>query len=146
MHLILEAEFGDEHSVNSLHKSINFSWINLQRKNFFWVFLFHGHCIKNVQIRSFFWSLFSWVQTEYRKIRTRKTSYLDTFHAVGPETLLANRLRYERHRKSTYIFEDQWIKAWRVSYIWPKNFFIFLVHYNLQVMYIDIFSDSRFGW
>ena len=28
-----------------------------------------------VQIRSFFWS-------EYRKIRTKKTPYLDTFHAV----------------------------------------------------------------
>ena len=40
------------------------------------------HCVKSVQIRSFFWSVFSCVQTEYRKIRTRKTPYLDTFHAV----------------------------------------------------------------
>ena len=35
-----------------------------------------NHCVKNVQIRSFFWS-------EYRKIWTRKTSYLGTLHAVN---------------------------------------------------------------
>ena len=33
------------------------------------------HCVKSVQIRWFFWSVFS-------RIRTRKISYLDTFHAV----------------------------------------------------------------
>ena len=30
------------------------------------------HYVKNVQIRSFFWSVFSCIWTEYRKIRTRK--------------------------------------------------------------------------
>ena len=39
-------------------------------------------CIKSVQIRSFFWYVFSHVWTEYRKIRTKKTPYLDTFHTV----------------------------------------------------------------
>ena len=33
------------------------------------------HCVKSVQIRSFFWSVFCC-------IRTRKTPYLDTFYAV----------------------------------------------------------------
>ena len=43
-----------------------------------------NHCVKSVQIRSFFWSLFSCIRTEYedllriqskyRKIRTRKNS------------------------------------------------------------------------
>ena len=33
------------------------------------------HCVKSAQIRSFFWS-------ECGKIQTRKTPYLDTFHAV----------------------------------------------------------------
>ena len=68
------------------------------------------HCVKSVQIRSFFWSVFSRIQTEYRKIRSislysvrmrenteylsvftpnagkygpKKTPYLDTFHAVA---------------------------------------------------------------
>ena len=44
------------------------------------------HCVKCVQIRSFFWSVFSSVnlriQSEYRKILTRKSPYLDIFHAV----------------------------------------------------------------
>ena len=52
-------------------------------------------CVKSVQIRSFFWSVFSriWteyveyfvnlgIQSKYGKIRTRKTPYLDIFLAV----------------------------------------------------------------
>ena len=31
----------------------------------------HNHCVKSVQIRSYFWSAVSCIQTEYRKIRTR---------------------------------------------------------------------------
>ena len=30
------------------------------------------HSVKSVQIRSFFWSVFSYIRTEYRKIRTRE--------------------------------------------------------------------------
>ena len=40
------------------------------------------HCVKSVQIRSFFWFVFSSVLSEYRKVRTRKSSALGTFHAV----------------------------------------------------------------
>ena len=51
------------------------------------------HCVKSVQIRSSFWSVFSHIRTEYGqvslhilsecgKIRTGKTRYLDTFQAV----------------------------------------------------------------
>ena len=36
------------------------------------------HCVKSVQIRSFFWSVFSRTRTEYG---SEKTLYLDTFHA-----------------------------------------------------------------
>ena len=32
------------------------------------------HCVKNVQIRSFFWSVFSYIQSKYMKTRTRKKS------------------------------------------------------------------------
>ena len=36
-------------------------------------------CVKSVQIRSFFWSVFSCIRTEYRKIRTRKNSIFGYF-------------------------------------------------------------------
>ena len=55
-----------------------------------WSFLIH--CLKSVQIRSFFWSVFSRIQTEYvylsvfslnaGKNGPEKTAYLDTFHVV----------------------------------------------------------------
>ena len=37
------------------------------------------HCIKSVQIRSFFWSVFSRIWTEYGP---EKTQYVDTLHTV----------------------------------------------------------------
>ena len=35
------------------------------------------HCVKSVQVRSFFWSVFS------RNMDQKKTPYLDTFHSVS---------------------------------------------------------------
>ena len=32
------------------------------------------HCVKSVQIQSYFWSVFSCIRSEYRKIRTRNNS------------------------------------------------------------------------
>ena len=37
------------------------------------------HWVKMVQIRSFFWSVFSCIQSEHRKIRTRKNSVFGHF-------------------------------------------------------------------
>ena len=59
-----------------------------------------NHCVKSGQIRSFFWSVFSRIRTEYGEILSVftqnagkdgpvKTSYLDTFHAdLRPATIL----------------------------------------------------------
>ena len=38
-----------------------------------------GHCVKSVEIRSFFRSVFSHVRTEYRKKRTRINSVFGNF-------------------------------------------------------------------
>ena len=38
--------------------------------------------VKSVQMRIFFWSVFSCIQSEYRETRTRKTPYLNTFQAA----------------------------------------------------------------
>ena len=37
------------------------------------------HCVKSVQIQSYFWSVFSCIRTEYRKIRTRNNSVFGHF-------------------------------------------------------------------
>ena len=37
------------------------------------------HYVESVQIRSFFWSVFSRIRTEYGKIRTRKNSVFGHF-------------------------------------------------------------------
>ena len=39
----------------------------------------HSHCVKSVQIRTFFLSAFSFIWTAYRKIRTRKNSVFGHF-------------------------------------------------------------------
>ena len=38
-----------------------------------------GQCVKSVQIRSYFWSVFSCIQSEYRKIRIRNNSVFGHF-------------------------------------------------------------------
>ena len=44
---------------------------------------FYSHCVKSVQIRSFFRSAFSCIQSEYEKIRTRKNFVFGHFsHSV----------------------------------------------------------------
>ena len=37
------------------------------------------HCVKSVHIRIFFWSIFSSIRIEYRKIRTRENSVFGHF-------------------------------------------------------------------
>ena len=44
--------------------------------------LHHNHCVKSVQIRNFFWSVFSCIQSETGKYGPEIIPYLDTFHAV----------------------------------------------------------------
>ena len=43
-----------------------------------WIWIF-THWVKSVQIRSYFWSVFSCIRTEYRKIRTRNNSVFGNF-------------------------------------------------------------------
>ena len=41
------------------------------------------HCVKSVQIRSYVWSVFSCIQPEYRKIRSRNNSVFGHFSRSG---------------------------------------------------------------
>ena len=47
-----------------------------------------AHCVKSVQLRSVFWSLFSRIQSKYGKIRTRKNSVFRHFSHSGWWALL----------------------------------------------------------
>ena len=51
------------------------------------------HCVKSVQILSFFWSRFFRIQTEYGP---EETPYLDTFHAVSIMRLLEISCLFQR--------------------------------------------------
>ena len=44
------------------------------------------HCMKSIQTRSFFWSVFSRIHPEYAKIRTRKKSVFGHFSLSARET------------------------------------------------------------
>ena len=59
------------------------------------------HCVKNVQIRSYFWSVFSW--TEYRKIRTRNNS---VFRHFWPSVwrLISVKTNWAAKRKDILIY------------------------------------------
>ena len=47
------------------------------------VLLDRKHCVNSVQIRSFFWSIFSCIQSKCGKIRTRKNSVFGHFSRSG---------------------------------------------------------------
>ena len=50
-------------------------------------FFGHKHCVKSVQIWSFLWSEFSRIQSECRKIRTRKHSVFGHFSRTANRTV-----------------------------------------------------------
>ena len=73
-----------------------FSWVFLQvlfiftqmkYSNFLQYFLWKKkmlHCVKRVQIGSYFWFIFSCIQSEYRKIRTRNNCLFGHFPRSAP--------------------------------------------------------------
>ena len=67
------------------------------------------HFVKSVQIRSFFWSVSSCIQYEYRKIRTRKNSVFWHFSRTDTETCFVNAYL-------TYLGEQKFkLKFWNSS-------------------------------
>ena len=63
-----------QHETNHTHNTFsNYLYQqNCNGQNYF-------HCVKSVQIRSYFWSMFSCIWTEYRKMRTRNNSVFGQF-------------------------------------------------------------------
>ena len=71
-----------------------------------------NHCVKSVQIRAFFWSVFSCIQTEYRKIQTKKNclfghfSRSESFQNISPNLLKIN----SDIDLSLWIFQNWWLQ------------------------------------
>ena len=57
-------------------------WHRILTSSFFGDNSQHLHLVKSVQVRSYFWSVFSCIQSEYRKIWTRNNSVFGHFSAV----------------------------------------------------------------
>ena len=81
--------------VGCFESSIIFTPVSLllwKNKDLYFYDPISRHCTKSAQIRSFFWPYFPVfglnysvnlrIQSQYRKIRIRKTPYLDTLHTV----------------------------------------------------------------
>ena len=62
------------------HNVYTFWVIGQKYCEFYWLVCCKSHCVKSVQIRSFFWFVFS---PNTGKYRPEKTPYLDTFNAVS---------------------------------------------------------------
>ena len=69
-------------------KRLTTSWVFTNLFRLIRITCSYSHCVKSVQIRSFFWSVFSCIRAEYRKILTRKYSVLGHFsRSVGLSNL-----------------------------------------------------------
>ena len=56
-----------------------------------------GHCVKSVQIRGYFWSVFSYIWTEYRKIRTINNFLFGHFSRNGNEWITHTELAIHKY-------------------------------------------------
>ena len=59
-------------------------------------------CVKSVQRRSFYWTVFSCIRTETGKHAPEKTPYLDTFYAV-PDYITVNVLLFQNFKSYSEI-------------------------------------------
>ena len=72
------------------NKNIYYNWVNIILQ----------HCVKSVQIRSYFWSVFN---LNTGKSGPEITPYLDTFHAVQPSRPSTEKsVKYPRKRESIW--------------------------------------------
>ena len=80
-------EYADQIKCHFTAQKMKFSINNLI--TLYWRNTLWEHCMKSVQIRSIFWSVFSCIQSEYRKIQTRKYSVFVHFSCSGNFTYCA---------------------------------------------------------
>ena len=90
------------------------------------------HCVKSVQIQSFFWSVFSCIRTKYRKIRTRTNSVFRHF-------LRSARVYYSKYDPLSEFISKPVLKSIFIKLKSLSRIYIFLLILLLQG---SIFSSS----
>ena len=104
--------------------------------------------MKSAQIRSFFWSLFPRIRTEYGdspgKYGPEKTPYLDTFHALSltlpPLMKFFNKKEYEKSYSFLHSYQG-------LSHLTPWRVFlagIYVLKVNKICSYFNISSNKNF--
>ena len=116
-----------------------------------------SHCIKSVQIRSFFWSVFSRIWTELYSVRMRentdqKTPYLDTFLASFKPNTLSDikpvffERTYEIIMRSSYFKMIMYITT-ALRKIWENavqlKYVVFLHIFRSATVFIRISASLR---
>ena len=98
-----------------------------------------GHCVKTVQIRSFLWSIFSCVQSEYRKIWIRKNSVFGHFSRSG-------NCRYFRLCRQTSLINFCFFWDYQKGFWWFKWNRSWLIHSRLLNIRSKIWRRSIMFW
>ena len=111
------------------------NWLRVSSLNFdtlIW------HCVKSVQIQNFFWSVFSCIQSKYRKIQTRKNSVFGHF---------------SRSESLVETFYTAMLEIWNLctsttrNYSLTHNIYKFLDIVSVGNLYwVYLLIDEVYGW
>ena len=93
------------------------------------------HSVKSIQMQSFFWSAFSWIQSEYRKIWNRKNSIFGHFSRSCSQK--PHRLKMMKHLLTDEYYNP---RKSRLTKFRCDNILTVKVSHNMN----GIFSGSKF--
>ena len=103
------------------------------------IILCYLHCVTSAQIRSFFWSIFSWIRTEYGeirsvKIRTRKNSVFGHISHRDGTTLITNTVTSVLSEDFAKVLSNSFVGTdWKPS--WKTSFFYAVLDNKLLVFF-----------
>ena len=101
------------------------------------------HCVKGVQIRSYFWSVFSCIQSEYRKMRTRNNSVFGHFSRNDIQRYIRNLVNHLRWNFSRNKLTDSWKAPIRCLTLIPSvKYFRKNLHLRCLTQISSIFAKS----
>ena len=89
------------------------------------------HCVKSVQIWSYFWSVFSCIRAEYKKIWTRKISVFWHFSCS-----IVRLREYDCKPYNFFLILAFLIVAFKIIVIYP-----FSIFFNLRKLLLKQFND-----